>query len=162
MVLVEFFELWAFRKCILLCVSNVHYKEYTPLKQNRCIFLYILVWNIFSDLHVTCGPRQGGSTPLQSPPGGSAHWSPVLDTNFTAPQGEAILDLLESKKSPFTENYLFLKSISSWAHLKPWLCGHDSLPMISLWYHASGCHSNGLLFKKQSVHMGPHLQQKVP
>ena len=30
-------------------------EEYAPLKHNRCIFLYILVWNIFSDLYVTCG-----------------------------------------------------------------------------------------------------------
>ena len=44
------FRLWAFRKYKLLCVSNVHNKEYAPLKQNICIFLYILVWNIFSDL----------------------------------------------------------------------------------------------------------------
>ena len=49
------FRLWAFRKYKLLCVSNVHNKEYAPLKQNICIFLYILVWNIFSDLYVTCG-----------------------------------------------------------------------------------------------------------
>ena len=44
------FGLWAFRKYIRLCVSNVYDKEYALLKQNRCIFLYILVWNIFSDL----------------------------------------------------------------------------------------------------------------
>ena len=49
------FGLRAFRKYILLCVSNVHNKEYAPLKQNRCIFLYILVWNNFSDLYVICG-----------------------------------------------------------------------------------------------------------
>ena len=48
--------LWAFRKYILLCVSHVHNKEYALLKKNRCIFLNILVWNIFSDLYVTCGP----------------------------------------------------------------------------------------------------------
>ena len=53
------FGLWAFRKCLLLCVSNVHNQEYAPLKQNRCIFLYILVWNIFSDLYVTCGLLRG-------------------------------------------------------------------------------------------------------
>ena len=41
------FGMWAFRKYILLCVSNVHNKEYAPLKENICIFLYILVWNIF-------------------------------------------------------------------------------------------------------------------
>ena len=34
------FGLWAFRKYILLCLSNVHDKEYAPLKQNRCISLY--------------------------------------------------------------------------------------------------------------------------
>ena len=44
------FRLWAFRKYIILCLSNVWNKEYTPLKQNRCIFLFILVWNIVSDL----------------------------------------------------------------------------------------------------------------
>ena len=49
------FGRWAFRKYIHLCVSNVHNKEYAPLKQNWCIFLYILVWNIFSDLYATCG-----------------------------------------------------------------------------------------------------------
>ena len=54
------FGLWAFRKYrpILLCVPNVHNEEYVPLKQNRCIFLYILVWNIFSDLYVACGQQQ--------------------------------------------------------------------------------------------------------
>ena len=52
------FWLWAFRKYILLCVSNVHNKKYAPLKQNICIFLYILMWNIFSDLYVTCGHCQ--------------------------------------------------------------------------------------------------------
>ena len=36
------FELLAFKKYILLCLSNVHNKEFAPLKQNRCIFLYIL------------------------------------------------------------------------------------------------------------------------
>ena len=49
------FGLWAFRKYIHLCVPNVHTEKYAPLKQNRCIFLYILVWNIFSELFVTCG-----------------------------------------------------------------------------------------------------------
>ena len=34
-------------KYIILYVSNVHNKEYAPLKQNRCMFLYILVWNRF-------------------------------------------------------------------------------------------------------------------
>ena len=46
------FRLWAFRKYKLLCVSNVHNKEYAPLKQIICIFLYISVWNIFSDLYI--------------------------------------------------------------------------------------------------------------
>ena len=43
------FGLWAFRKYILLCVSNVHNKVYAlcALKQNICVFLYILMWNIF-------------------------------------------------------------------------------------------------------------------
>ena len=36
-------------------MSNAHNKEYALLKQNRCIFLYILVWNIFSGLYVTYG-----------------------------------------------------------------------------------------------------------
>ena len=48
------FGLWAFRKYILLCVSNVHNKEYAPLKKIDAFFS-ILVWNIFSDLYVTCG-----------------------------------------------------------------------------------------------------------
>ena len=48
------FRLWDFRKYKLLCVSNVHNKEYAPLKENDiCIFLYISVWNIFSDRYVT-------------------------------------------------------------------------------------------------------------
>ena len=34
------FGLWTFRKYILLCVSNVHNKEFAPLKQNRCIFSF--------------------------------------------------------------------------------------------------------------------------
>ena len=56
----EIFGLWVLRKYTLLCESNVHNKEHAPLKQNRCIFLCILVWNIFSDLnlHVTCGQQQ--------------------------------------------------------------------------------------------------------
>ena len=35
-------------------------------KQNRCIFLCIWVWNIFSDLHVTCGQitKLRGTAPL--------------------------------------------------------------------------------------------------
>ena len=52
------FGLWAFKKYILLCVSNVHNKENAPLKQNRCIFLYIFVWNIFTDLYVASGHLQ--------------------------------------------------------------------------------------------------------
>ena len=38
-----------------VCVSNVVNKQYAQIKQNRCIFVYILVWNMFSDLYVTCG-----------------------------------------------------------------------------------------------------------
>ena len=41
------FGLWAFRKYIHLCVSNVHDKEYAPLKQNICIFLYFGVKHFF-------------------------------------------------------------------------------------------------------------------
>ena len=44
------FELWAFRKYIRLCVSNVHNKEYAPLKQNICIFCIFwkhFFWPIF-------------------------------------------------------------------------------------------------------------------
>ena len=52
------FGLWALRNYIQLCVSSVQDKEYALLKQNKCIFLYILVWNIFSDLYVTCGQLQ--------------------------------------------------------------------------------------------------------
>ena len=48
------FGLRAFRKYTPLCLSNVHNKEYRSVKK-KCIFLYILMWNIFSDLYVTCG-----------------------------------------------------------------------------------------------------------
>ena len=44
----QIFGLWAFRKFILLCVSNVHNKEHAPLKQSRCIFpLYFGVKHFF-------------------------------------------------------------------------------------------------------------------
>ena len=48
------YRLRALRKYTFLCVSNVHNKEYAPLKQSGYIYPYILVWNIFSDLYVTC------------------------------------------------------------------------------------------------------------
>ena len=48
------FGLWVFRKYINLCVSNVHDKEYAPLKQNRCHFsLYFGVKHFFR-LYLLC------------------------------------------------------------------------------------------------------------
>ena len=33
-------------------------------------------------------PMQGGSAPLQPPPGGAALWTPIFVANFTAPRGK--------------------------------------------------------------------------
>ena len=48
------FGLWAFRKYIFLYVSNVHKKSMLHWNKIDAFFFNILVWNIFSDLYVTC------------------------------------------------------------------------------------------------------------
>ena len=90
------FRLWAFRKYKLLFVSNVHNKEYAPLKQNICIFLYISVWNIFSDLYVTCGLIFKLYT--------TAIWKHkrIKEKNFNSPRHCQFLPLEKSRSSYLT------------------------------------------------------------